>query len=40
MTIEMMIGGAEVTTTYRRYDPRLKNLVAKSGNIDRFKQYP
>ena len=28
-----------MTTTYRRYDPRLKNLVAKSGNIDRFKQY-
>ncbi len=28
-----------MTTTYRRYDPRLKNLVGKSGNIDRFKQY-
>ena len=28
-----------MTTTYRRYDPRLKNLVAKSGDIDRFKKY-
>jgi hypothetical protein len=28
-----------MTTNYRRYDPRLKNLVAISGDIDRFKQY-
>ena len=28
-----------MTTKYRRYDPRLKNLVARSGDIDRFKKY-
>ena len=25
-----------MTKTYRRYDPRLKNLVIESGDVERF----
>ena len=28
-----------MNVNYRRYDPRLKNLVAESGHIERFRKY-
>ena len=28
-----------MTVNYRRYDPRLKNLVAESGDIERFRKF-
>ena len=28
-----------MNVNYRRYDPRLKNLVAESGDIERFRKY-
>jgi hypothetical protein len=28
-----------MTVNYRRYDPRLKNLVVESGDIERFRKF-
>jgi hypothetical protein len=39
MTMDIVIGGTFMTVNYRRYDPRLKNLVAESGDIERFRKF-
>ena len=39
MTLNIVIGGTFMTVNYRRYDPRLKNLVAESKDIERFRKY-
>ena len=36
MTMSIVIGGTFMTVNYRRYDLRLKNLVAESADIERF----
>jgi transposase InsO family protein len=33
------MGGGKVRRQYRRYDPRLKNIVAESGDIERFASH-
>ena len=32
----MSLGGIGLKKNYRRYDPRLRNLVATSANLSRF----
>ena len=38
-TMTTVIGGTFMTVNYLRYDSRLKNLVAESKDIERFRKY-
>jgi hypothetical protein len=37
--MDMVIGRTFMTVNYRCYDLRLKNLVAESGDIERFRKF-
>ena len=39
MTMNIVIGGTFMTVNDLRYDPRLKNLVTESDDVERFRKY-